>query len=334
VADPQVLCLGEVLFDKLADQAGKPLEQVLSWTDYPGGAPANVACALAKLGTPSAFLGCVGVDAIGNTLVELLQSCGVDERGIQRHPTAPTREVFVVRSEAGDRQFSGFGDRPTDAFADAFLQADQLPIDLFANARILVLGTLELAYADSAAAVRHALTLTQHHPLQVFMDVNWRPMFWQDPAPARDLILELLPQVNLLKLSAEEADWLFETRDPQAIITQFDALAGVLITDGDRGCTYAVGGYADHVGAFSVDVEDTTGAGDAFVAGFIHQLCQPEATLFKSAEAMRDAVVYASAVGALTTMRAGAIAAQPTVREVEAFLYLNPAPSPSDEAVG
>lgn len=327
VADPQVLCLGEVLFDKLADQAGKPVEQVESWTDYPGGAPANVATALAKLGTPSAFVGCVGQDQTGNSLVALLQDCGVNLSGVQRHPTAPTREVFVVRSETGDRQFAGFGDRPVDAFSDAFLQADSLPTALFEQAQFLVVGTLELAYPDSGAAVRHALELAQTHSLKVLMDVNWRPMFWQDPAPAKDIILKLLPQVSLLKLSAEEGDLLFESRDPKAIAAQVPTLDAVLITDGDRGCTYAAGDSTGTVPAFSVDVEDTTGAGDSFVAGFLHQLCQQGDDLLQNAEAMQQAIVYASAVGALTTIRAGAIAAQPTPQEVEAFLYLHPNPA-------
>jgi fructokinase len=114
VTNPRVLCLGEILFDCLADQLGRSLEDVESWTPYPGGAPANVACALVKLGTSAGFVGCVGEDEPGNQLVQLLQDIGVDSTGIQRHPTAPTRQVYVVRSEKGDREFAGFGDLDTD----------------------------------------------------------------------------------------------------------------------------------------------------------------------------------------------------------------------------
>lgn len=323
MADSLVLCVGEVLFDNLADQLGQSLDQVTSWTPYPGGAPANVACALVKLGTPAAFVGCVGSDAEGDTLVDLLQSIGVDLRGLQRHPSAPTRTVFVTRSESGDRQFAGFGHHPAGDFADAFLLGPLLPVDLFPQAQFLVLGTLELAYPVSEAALRRSLELAAHHSLQVFMDVNWRPKFWANPESAPDIIRALLPQVQFLKLSAEEADWLFETRDVAAIATQLPYLKGVLITDGDRGCTYSLNGYTGHVPAFAVDVEDTTGAGDAFVAGFLHQLCQQGAEALQGADKVHGLVAYANAVGALTTMRAGAIAAQPTLREVEAFLYMN-----------
>lgn len=97
VTEPRVLCLGEVLFDRIADQPGLNVNEVVSWTPYPGGAPANVSCALVKLGTSAGFVGCVGEDEPGQILVELLRSTGVNGVGIQRHATAPTREVFVVR---------------------------------------------------------------------------------------------------------------------------------------------------------------------------------------------------------------------------------------------
>ena len=73
MSNPSILCLGEVLFDCLADQLGLELDAVKSWTPYPGGAPANVACALVKLGTSAGFIGAVGEDEAGNTLVKLLE---------------------------------------------------------------------------------------------------------------------------------------------------------------------------------------------------------------------------------------------------------------------
>ena len=167
-----VLCLGEILFDCLADQMGKSLTEVESWTAYPGGAPANVACALVKLGTPAAFIGCVGKDTAGNDLVKLCQEVGVDISGIQRHPNAPTRQVYVLRSTTGDRQFAGFGELPPDQFADAYLQADLLPANLFLAADFLVLGTLELAYPETRAAIFRALQLAEEYNVKIVLDVN------------------------------------------------------------------------------------------------------------------------------------------------------------------
>jgi len=322
VNTPRVLCFGEILFDLISDQPGRPLEAVTSWTHYPGGAPANVACALVKLGTSAGFVGCIGEDAPGEELVDLLRSIGVDTTGIQRHATAPTREIFVVRTAEGDRIFSGFGDRDTAEFADTHLQAKLLPVDLFANADYLVLGTLELAYPDTRQAIERAIELADQHHVKLLVDVNWRPVFWSDAEAARHTIQAFIKQIDFLKLSAEEADWLFETQDPGVIAHRLGNVEGVLVTDGDRGCAYYLGGNEGKLPAFEIEVEDTTGAGDSFVAGVVHQLCQLGLQALRDPAVARKVVAYASAVGALTTIRPGAIAAQPTAAEVEAFLYL------------
>lgn len=324
MTDPHVLCLGEILFDCLADQPGLPLEEVQSWTAFPGGAPANVACALVKLGTPASFIGCVGRDEAGRELVNLLQAVGVDDSGVQYHPTAPTRSVYVVRSETGDRSFAGFGDRNTTAFADTHLQAEQLPTSLFEVADFLVTGTLELAYPDSRAAIQHSLTLAKKQNVEVLVDVNWRPVFWPDPDLAPQTIRAIFKQIDFLKLSEEEADWLFSTQDPGAIARQLDHLKGVLITAGEKGCAYWLRGNAGQLPAFSIQVADTTGSGDGFVAGFLHQLCQQGLSCLQDSQVSRQVVRYASAVGALTATKSGAIAAQPTAAEVDTFLGANP----------
>lgn len=318
--NPRVLCLGEVLFDCLADQLGLKLEEVKSWTPYPGGAPANVACALVKLGTSAGFMGAVGEDEPGNTLIKLLETVGVDTTGVQRHPTAPTRQVYVVRDLTGDRNFAGFGKYDTSEFADTRLQATKLPPALFDEADFLVVGTLELAYPESEKAVLRALELAEQYDLKIILDVNWRPVFWLDENTAKTKIQALLGRFDFLKLTKEEAEWLFNTIDPGAITYRLNSLEGVLVTDGENGCAYCLGENEGKLPAFSVPVVDTTGAGDGFLAGFIHQLHQVGIHKLKDAETARKIVTYASAVGALTTLKPGAIASQPTAAEVDAFL--------------
>ncbi|MBE9000082.1 MULTISPECIES: carbohydrate kinase [unclassified Nostoc] len=320
MSNSRVLCLGEILFDCLADQLGLKLEEVKSWTPYPGGAPANVACALVKLGTTAGFIGAVGEDEPGNALVKLLQDVGVDTTGVQRHPTAPTRQVYVTRDLAGDRTFAGFGQYDTAEFADTRLQAKQLPDVLFQEADFLVLGTLELAYPESEQAIYRALELAEHYDLKIVLDINWRPVFWDEPKIAHQKIPELFKRVDFLKLSKEEAEWLFETADPGAITYRLASIEGVLVTDGENGCTYCLGENEGKLPSFSIPVVDTTGAGDSFLAGFIHQLSHYGIHSLRDAETAKRIVTYASAVGALTTIKPGAIASQPTDAEVEAFL--------------
>lgn len=316
----RVVCLGEILFDHLADQVGLSLPQVQSWTPYPGGAPANTACALVKLGTPASFIGAIGTDDLGEQLLELLQKIGVDCRGVQRHPTAPTRQVYVIRSVNGDREFAGFGGEDTTQFADAFLDSRHLPENLFVQADFLVLGTLELAYPHTREAIFQALTWTKTHDLQVMVDVNWRPMFWPDPEMAQPLIKTLLQQADFIKFAAEEADWLFGTTDPGTLSNHLQTAQGILVSQGEQGCAYFLGGQVGQVPGFEVPALDTTGAGDGFWAGFIHQLCEFGLDSLSDPDQVQKIVTFANATGALTTLKPGAIDAQPTAAEVAHFL--------------
>ncbi len=320
MSNPRVLCLGEILYDVLADQLGRSTAEVESWTSYPGGAPANVACALFKLGTRSAFIGAVGEDQPGNNLVKLLEEIGVDTTGVQRHSSSPTRQVLVTRKQNGDRVFAGFKDYDTAEFADTRLKAAKLPEKLFVNAEFLVIGTLELAYPESGAAVHRALELASQYDVKILLDVNWRDVFWQNPDAAPDKIREIIKKVDFLKLAKEEAELLFDTSDAGAITYRLNSVEGVLVTDGDKGCAYCLGENEDNFPAFSVSVVDTTGAGDSFVAGFVHQLLNYGVQNLRDAEVVKKIIAYASAAGALTTLKPGAIASQPTAEEVEKFL--------------
>ncbi|USR89316.1 carbohydrate kinase [Phormidium yuhuli AB48] len=316
---PTILCLGEILLDCLADQIGKPYDAVESWTAYPGGAPANVACGLVKLGTSAGFIGCIGDDKPGHQLSQVLQEVGVDISGVQRHPHAPTRQVYVVRREDGDREFAGFGGLNSADFADTRLDARQIPESLFMEAEYLVMGTLELAYSPCQEAIAHCRDLAQQHGVQVLIDVNWRPVFWQDVESAKATIRKAIADVDLLKLAEEEADFLFNTQGVTEVATQLPGVNRLIITRGDRGCSYCFGDVVGDIEAFPVTVQDTTGAGDGFVAGFLHQLQKHGVDALHDPENARNIMTYASAVGALTATKPGAIAAQPTAEEVQQF---------------
>ncbi|MFN7661812.1 MAG: PfkB family carbohydrate kinase, partial [Dolichospermum sp.] len=117
--------------------------------------------------------------------------------------------VYVVRDLTGDRTFAGFGKYDTSEFADTRLQATKLPPALFDEADFLVVGTLELAYPESEKAVLRALELAEQYDLKIILDVNWRPVFWLDENTAKTKIQALLGRFDLLKLTKEEAEWLF-----------------------------------------------------------------------------------------------------------------------------
>ncbi|CAK6688372.1 carbohydrate kinase [Synechococcus sp. BA-124 BA4] len=321
---PEVLCFGEALVDRLGPPGGDPATD-LPVEDCLGGAPANVACALARLGTGSALLGRLGEDAIGAAFRELFTSRGVDIRAVQWDPVRPSRTVLVRRDSAGDRSFGGFAGEQGDGFADQALEASALagPLEeLLAAARWLLVGTIPLASDASAAALHLAQARAEAAGIPLALDVNWRPTFWScSPDQALDVIRPLLAGAALIKVSAEEADWIAGSRDPRRISASLPHGPAVLITDGPGALSWWLGGQAGRLEAYRVPVVDTTGAGDAFLAGLLHRLCQdPELLGSGSGERVMDAMRFASACGALVCQGAGAIEPQPTQAQVLAFL--------------
>ncbi|MEX0588770.1 MAG: carbohydrate kinase [Cyanobium sp.] len=297
--------------------------------DCLGGAPANVACALARLGTPSAFLGRLGRDAIGEAFAALFAERCVNTAALQWDDSRPSRIVLVHRDASGDRQFGGFdgageGGFAGEGFADQALDAGELSAalgPLLAAARWLLVGTIPLASPAAASALQLACRQAAAAGVALALDVNWRPTFWDpssDPAsgptPAQiAAIFPLLQQAALLKCAAEEARWLFGSDDPAVVSAALPQHPDVVVSDGGAPLRWCIAGLSGELAAFPVPVLDTTGAGDAFMAGLLHGLCgAPQPVL----ELLR----FASACGALVCQGAGAIDPQPSPGEVQAFL--------------
>jgi fructokinase len=327
---PQVLCLGEALVDRLGPPGGEPAATTSD--DRLGGAPANVACALARLGTPAAFLGRLGSDAIGEAFDHLFASRGVDTTGLQRDAERPSRIVLVRRDAAGERQFGGFAGERGAGFADQALDAPQLGRDLEAlmpAARWLLTGTIPLASSAAAAALELALGRAEAAGVAVAVDVNWRPTFWNpaaDPASGPDAqqlcrCQPLLERAALIKCAREEALWLCGSDDPALLSASLPARPAVVVSDGAKPVRWCWGEAAAELAPFPVAPVDTTGAGDAFTAGLLHGLCaRPELLGGSDEPGLWELMRFATACGALVCQGAGAIDPQPTCTEVEAWL--------------
>jgi len=308
-----VVCLGEALIDRLGPPGGDPaVDQPVD--DRLGGAPANVACGLARLGTPVAFAGRLGQDAIGEAFASLFAERGVDTTLLQRDAKRPSRIVLVRRSLEGERQFQGFDGDQGAGFADQALEPVALP-----PARWLLIGTLPLATPTSAEALLSAVRQAGSQGTAVALDVNWRPTFWDpvaDPDAGPDpkalaAIQPLLQQAALIKLAREEALWFFNTDDPGAIQQALPQRPDVVVTDGAEPVRWQLGADSGQQVAFQPPVVvDTTGAGDAFTAGLLH--CWSAAP--------QERIRFAAACGALVCGGAGGIDPQPTQAQVEAFL--------------
>ena len=311
--DPVVVCLGEALIDRLGPPGGDPAVDV-PVDDRLGGAPANVACGLARLGTPVAFAGRLGQDAIGAAFFSLFAERGLDTALLQRDAERPSRIVLVRRSLDGERQFQGFAGDKGAGFADQALESAPLP-----KARWLLIGTLPLAAPISASALLAAVRQARSQGTAIALDVNWRPTFWDvsaDPgagpsAAAKAAMQPLLEQAALIKLAREEALWLFNSDDPGVIQQALSQRPDVVVTDGAAPVRWQLAEKSGQQAAFQPPtVVDTTGAGDAFTAGLLHRWDA----------APQERIRFAAACGALVCGGAGGIDPQPTQAQVEAFL--------------
>jgi fructokinase len=189
----------------------------------------------------------------------------------------------------------------------------------------LVCSTLSLAFEHSSEAVHHLVDRGLAGGARLYVDVNWRNVFWSNEQVAREKILEFAQRADVVKLTDEEAMWLLGIPDalacPQDVSECFPRAFAVLVTAGEKGASYSIFRHCGKVEPFRVDVKETTGAGDAFTAGFLHALSSLDHdTLEEEPQFAENMVRFAAAVGALTCTRDGAIAAQPTMNEVEAFL--------------
>ena len=335
---PQVICLGEALVDRFEVPTNDPAVNQIA-DDWLGGAPANVACGLARLGTTAAFIGCLGRDKVAAKFCALFAERGVNLEALQHDATRPSRIVLVRRYADGERAFQGFVDDHGTGFSDQALSLSTLrPFwpNLSVTARWLLIGTVPLAAPQAAETLRWCVEQANIACLPIALDVNWRPIFWNlgcNPNSAPDAtalirVEPLLKVATLLKLTREEALWFCGTCDPVAISSSLPQQPDVVVTAGAEPVCWSIG---THQGTTAIlkprCVVDTTGAGDAFMAGLLHQLTvlttsQREVSSLNRGQ-VENAIHYAIACGALVCGGAGAIDPQPSQSQVGRFLEVS-----------
>ena len=313
-----LVCLGELLVDLFPAEVGRPYAEISAFRPVPGGAPANVAVAAARLGLASAFIGKVGDDPFGHVLAGVLAREGVDISGMRYDRQARTSLNFLAQPD--ENSYECFFYR--NPGADMLLRPDELDRPLLGATRAFHFGSLSLGQEPSRAATVEALRLARQAGALISFDVNYRPTLWRTPEDARAQVMALVPQVDLLKVNEGEVKLLTGTPDPaagsQALLAQGIALC--VVTLGPEGSYFRAASGAGHVPAFPVRTVDATGCGDAFIAGLLSRLLAAPDWRSLTADGLRQALRYANAVGALTALTQGVIPALPTAAAVERFL--------------
>lgn len=314
---PQVVCLGEALIDITPPSRGASIIASGEMRMAAGGAPANVAAALARLGTTTGFLGKVGDDFFGHHLKAVLQEKGVDTSYMLLDRSANTGLAFVSWDEHGDASYL-FYRSPS---ADTLLKPSDIDREYIQKAQVLQFGSLLLANEPASAATYHALRLAGDAGTLLSYDLNLRMFAWPDEETARSVVSIPLAFAHILKINRHELEFLTGYDDPatgtEALWTSHLGL--IVVTLDKRGCFYRTAASSGFVPSFVVEAIDTIGAGDGFMAGLLDGLRRGSFD-FENEQMVQQACRQAVAVGALATTKPGGIPSFPTREEVDQLL--------------
>ncbi|MCJ7735526.1 MAG: carbohydrate kinase [Anaerolineales bacterium] len=322
-----VVTLGELLIDMFPGKIGARIGEVDSFIPKPGGAPANVAVAASRLGYKSAFIGKVGQDHFGTYLKGVLDAEGVNTRGLCFDPDARTTMAIIAMPDENTAEFVFY----RNPGADQCLTIDDLDLDLLQSTKILHFCSVSLTDEPARSATYEAVRIAREAGALVSYDVNYRPSLWKDPGQALTEAAAMIKEVNLVKVNEQEAALLtgmeyLDPTDPVQVESAALTLLNmgpeiVVVTLGAEGSYFQINKGGAYVPPFKVETIDAVGCGDAFVAGLLTMLVGQDDWKEKlSLEKLKEFLRFANAVGALTSLKRGAIPAMPDRKEVDDFL--------------
>jgi fructokinase len=318
---PRILVAGETLIDFIPETIG-PLDRVETFSRRAGGAPANVAVGLAQLEEVPWFWTRIGSDPMGDYLADVLASNDISDRFVERDPTAKTTLAFVSHDACADRSFTFYRDRAADTRLEPG-HAD----DALASVEWVVIGGVALASEPARTAMLELARRAQDEDCVVVFDPNARPELWEGMETEFERVIgTVLQYTDVLKATPEDlkeagfngsdAETIARaacTQGPQTVLLTLGAEGAMLVSTDDAPWGEIT---VTHPG-YSVDPVDTTGAGDAFLAGALTALAADE-------QSPEEVLRFANTVAALTTMEAGAMTALPDRDAVEDFQNSHP----------
>lgn len=317
--DPSTLVAGETLVDFIPDRPGS-LADVESFAPRPGGAPANVAVAMTRLGAPPFFLTRIATDDFGDYLATRLAAEAVPDDYVERDPDRQTTLAFVTHDASADRSFSFYRENAADAHITPSTVADSV----LESVDRLAIGGFVLAREPGRTELFELVARANAHDCTIVFDPNTRPELWGTESDPEAVIESMVERVDVVKTATDDfAAFDYPSAPEQLAARILDrGPHTVLLTMGSEGATL----YADDDApwgpgtwsypGFSVDPVDTTGAGDGFLGGFLVALDEQQNPADVSPG---DLLSFANAVAALTTTGDGAWTALPDREAVDAL---------------
>lgn len=306
-----ILCFGELLIDFLnfntAHEGGFALPE---FRQYPGGAPANVAAAVGRLGADARFVGQVGDDRFGRFLADAMQQLNVDMSYLSVHPSAHTPLAYVFLDDDGERRFEFLRNHS----ADVVMTASDLPSNAFAGAGTFHFCSNTLTDEYIADTTQAAIAKARAQSALVSFDVNLRHNLWPNRQVDPLMIQRFLRMADIIKVSREEADWI--EANGFAITDWLKTARAVFITDGAEAIEIVTSEGQYRVSPPRVKAVDTTAGGDAFTGGLLLALNGRDLAAFEQSD-WQAATRFAAACGAVAVSRPGALPALPEWADVK-----------------
>ncbi len=319
---PRALCIGELLIDFVSTTVDVTLAEAPGFAKAAGGATANVAVGLAKLGVDSGFIGKIGDDPFGDFLRETLEQNRVDAAHLISETGRRTTLAFIATRLDGAKDIFFY----RNPGADILLRPDEIDAAYVQSAEVFHYGSCSLSHQPVRDATLRAIQYAKASDAFISYDPNLRLMMWDTPEEAKRWIWEVMPYANVVKAADEEWEFITDTPELESGSERIleTGVELVIVTLGEYGCYYNNGAHQGYVDGFKVEVVDPLGAGDGFVAAMLTQIMRsaggggelPKLDDNQLQEIMR----YANAAGALTTQKIGVIPALPRTSEIETFL--------------
>lgn len=310
-----IVALGESLVDFVTVKGEDPAKIYLEGNA--GGAPSNVLAMAAKLGRGTAFIGKVGRDAFGSYLKERIRATGVDVSGMSTGGE-PTTLAMVSLDEKGNRSFSFYRNQT----ADVMLRPLEVEDAFLENCRIFHFGSVSLTSQPACGTTLQAVQKAKAAGAKISFDPNYRPFLWENQQDAVAAITQGLELADYVKLSDEEAMLVGGQESPEKAALTLMVKYGftfMAVTLGPKGCLGLSSSARVSQPTYDVETLDTTGAGDAFWGAVLHQLLELEAAPIDE-KALKELLCFGNAAGSLVTTAHGAIAPQPTEKEIRACM--------------
>jgi len=302
-----IITLGETLIDFT------PLDNDnRDFRKNPGGAPANVAVALVRLGAKVSFIGKVGDDLFGKFLLNKLKEENVDITSTFSTKKARTAITFVSLDEKGDRSFEFY----IDPSADRFLKPEEIKEKVFEDNKIFHFGSISLIDEPARSATLKAIKLAKKNNNLVSYDPNLRLSLWNSVKEAKKIIVSVLDKCDILKVSKEELKFITEKSDIESgikLIRNNYNIPYIFVTDGNKG-SYSYYSKLEYTEAYKVETVDTTGAGDAFVGGILYNFNKVEKKRIDD-EFIKKATQFANYLASQAVTHKGAMTSLPKLNE-------------------